>query len=365
MLEPEKLRWLLSTTYTGSERFGMVGSIRTLLYRLASESGLRVSEIDSLTRASFDLDDPEATVMVAAAYAKNRRDDTLPLRPDTAAELLAFPAPKLPSAKASNLPRLNKLAEMLRTDLADARRAWLKDAQELLRHSTIGLTTDVYTHTSCGKLAAALDVLPDLSAPQREAAGATGTDDVVAQTSESYSAPRSARECTEQCNSVQFGAASVRRQSDDAGKVEPAIEHKKTAISRHSRRSKAGAKQQAAMGFEPMNRGFTIRSLLTSAVARNLLPAEACDRGQQAREALARPGTTYNDRFRPPLPPKASSPPRRGVFWTAPFCAEMLLLSRPLGFRSTPAGGRRARPPPRCPDRLSETSCPLPSALGL
>ena len=51
-----------------------------------------------------------------------------------------------------------------------------KVAQALARHSVITLTMDRYTHLYAGNLAAALDVLPDLSAPIRTAAKATGTD---------------------------------------------------------------------------------------------------------------------------------------------------------------------------------------------
>ena len=60
----------------------------------------------SLTRASVVLDGDEPSVTIAAAYAKNRRQDTLLLRADTAA-----------------------LLNMFRADLADARRAWIADAQ--------------------------------------------------------------------------------------------------------------------------------------------------------------------------------------------------------------------------------------------
>jgi hypothetical protein len=51
-----------------------------------------------------------------------------------------------------------------------------KTAQRLARHSTITLTMDRYTHLRRDDLAAALDVLPNLSGPLRQAAMATGTD---------------------------------------------------------------------------------------------------------------------------------------------------------------------------------------------
>ena len=53
-----------------------------------------------------------------------------------------------------------------------------KDAQALARHSTITLTMDCYTHTSRGKLATALEALPDLRHdPAVETLKATGTCD--------------------------------------------------------------------------------------------------------------------------------------------------------------------------------------------
>ncbi len=55
-----------------------------------------------------------------------------------------------------------------------------KDAQELMRHSTVDLTLSVYTHTTRRKLAAALDALPNRSQLTAERAKRTGTDDCAA-----------------------------------------------------------------------------------------------------------------------------------------------------------------------------------------
>ena len=53
-----------------------------------------------------------------------------------------------------------------------------KDAQALARHSTITLTMDRYTHVARGKLATALEALPDLRYdPDAQQAKATGTYD--------------------------------------------------------------------------------------------------------------------------------------------------------------------------------------------
>ena len=161
---------------------------------------------------------------IAAAYAKNRRQDTLPLRPATASLLKGHLRGKMPQAQAFVVPGKTHVAAMFRADLADARRAWLeshqtaqerleaeqspflspvdhegryadfhalrhtfisnlaaggvhpKTAQRLARHSTITLTMDRYTHLHSVNLTAALDVLPDLSVPRRPVILATGTD---------------------------------------------------------------------------------------------------------------------------------------------------------------------------------------------
>jgi len=230
-LSADELRWLLDTTEHGPERFGMSGPTRAMLYRLALGSGLRAGELRSLTRGSFALEGDDPSVTVGAAYSKHRRQDVQPIRPDLAALLRAYLAGKMPNAPAFNVPGRTDVSRMFQADLADARRAWLesrrmaasprqtaqdasegqastflayidadgryadfhalrhsfitglvtggvspKVAQTLARHSVITLTMDRYTHLYAGNLSAALDVLPDLSAPARQTVVATGTD---------------------------------------------------------------------------------------------------------------------------------------------------------------------------------------------
>jgi len=166
------------------------------------ETGLRAGELASLTRASFALDGEHPTVSLAAAYSKRRRLDVLPLRPDTAAELRGFLASKLPDAAAFNTPKHRPLSEVLRDDLADARKAWLENAtspqerqkretaagvhpkvaQAVMRHSSIDLTMSRYTHVFRGQETDAVAALPDLDvAPVKQLAKATGTDHATAQ----------------------------------------------------------------------------------------------------------------------------------------------------------------------------------------
>ena len=238
-LSVDELRWLLDVTERGYtttgpdgkpsqvvqavDRYGMSGADRAMLYRLAVETGLRSAELRSLTRGSFKLDGDTPTVEIAAAYAKNRRQDTLPLKPDTADALARNFAGKMPTAPAFAMPKSDRIIDMMKADLTAARTAWIaaagtqrertdrdestflayrdgadrcadfhalrhtfisnlaaggvhpKTAQRLARHSTITLTMDRYTHLRREDLAGALNTLPDLSST-RQVAVATGTD---------------------------------------------------------------------------------------------------------------------------------------------------------------------------------------------
>lgn len=91
-------------------------------------SMLRAGELRSLTAGAFHLDAKEPTVKIAAAYAKNRREDTLPLRHVTAEALRPFLAGKMPGAKVFRLPERERVAQMMRDDLEYAPEAWLKAA---------------------------------------------------------------------------------------------------------------------------------------------------------------------------------------------------------------------------------------------
>jgi len=120
-LDGDELRQLLSAVYHGDTFRDVPGRERYWRYRIAAETGLRWSELRSLARASFELADDLATVTVTAAHAKNGRQDTLPLRAETAAGLRTFFAehPALPSSAAfPNMPKRREGAELIRHDLA-------------------------------------------------------------------------------------------------------------------------------------------------------------------------------------------------------------------------------------------------------
>ena len=203
----DELRTLLDTTRNGPTRFRMTGPERAVLYQLAAETGLRASELRSLTWASFDLVSSTPLVIVKAAYSKHRRDDTLPLK-ESSAEMLVHLRDALGAmdqeAVFAVMPE--KLAKMLRVDLTDAGVAYRDDAghvvdfhalrhtyitnlaragvhpkvaQQLARHSTITLTMDRYSHLVIGDLSNALHALPDLSPQTPERQRATGTCDIA------------------------------------------------------------------------------------------------------------------------------------------------------------------------------------------
>ena len=202
-LEVDEVRKLLEVTARAPKRFCMTGRERAMLYRIAVESGLRAGELRSLRVASFDLEN--CTVEVAAGYSKRRRQDKLPLRPETAADLRVFFAEKLPTAKAFRMPSKSRVANMVKADLEEAGIAYIdeagryadfhslrhttgsflaaagvhpKVAQVILRHSKIDLTMSCYTHTLRGQESQAIAKLPDLSLPSLDSqqAKATGTD---------------------------------------------------------------------------------------------------------------------------------------------------------------------------------------------
>ena len=221
---------LLTATRAGKKKLHLSGPDREMLYLVASFTGLRASELASLHPASFALDASPPTLTVEAAFSKHRREDVAPLHPDLVARLRPWLA-----ARPSDLPLWpgrwaldNAGCDLIKYDLAAARRQWLaeargpaeragreatdflcytahdgttadfhalrhtfitnvvaagvnpKDAQTLARHSTITLTMDRYAHVGLRDQAAAVGRLtlpPDpASDPQAVPLPATGTD---------------------------------------------------------------------------------------------------------------------------------------------------------------------------------------------
>ena len=230
-LDEGEIRWLLSTTKTGNVVYGLTGWERFTLYSVALGTGLRASELASLTPQSFDLTANPPTVKILAKSEKARRGDTLPLPPDLAKLLTGW----LPSVGADckvwpgTWAAYKSASKFIQQDLTAARSEWLKTAesdeereamektdflsyrdqdgrqadfhalrhtflsrlgrsgasakvmQRLARHSTVGLTLDRYTHAGLYDLQAAVEKLPPLptntqNPPEIQTARATGTD---------------------------------------------------------------------------------------------------------------------------------------------------------------------------------------------
>jgi len=205
-LTPEEFDRLLTAAAAGRPYRGLAGEARVVLYTIAAFTGLRASELASLTPASFALDATTPSVTVGAAYSKHKRRDTVPLHSHLVHQL----RPWLLGKEGDGLLWAGKWAKqftaaaMLKRDLDTARTTWIaegdtteertrreksdflayedangekadfhalrhkfitelvkagvqpKDAKELARHSTIVLTMDRYAHVTLKDTAAAL-----------------------------------------------------------------------------------------------------------------------------------------------------------------------------------------------------------------
>jgi integrase len=88
----DELRRLIDAAHNGPRWVKMSGPARALCYRLAVGTGLRYSEIMSITPESFDWMTSPAAVRVAAGYTKNGEPATLPLPSDLADDLAPYVA---------------------------------------------------------------------------------------------------------------------------------------------------------------------------------------------------------------------------------------------------------------------------------
>ncbi len=199
----EELSDLLAATEKAETRFGLTGPDRALLYHFAAESALRWSELRRLKKRDFDF--MENTLTVRASIAKNAKDATLPLLPETARRL-AFHMRDFESDSLA-FPGIwrRRGAQMLHADMAEAgipvfdeygRKAdfhclrgttatMLSEAnvplptvQQIMRHSTPALTAKHYVRLSVVDKARALEKMPDFrpDKPDAESMKATGTD---------------------------------------------------------------------------------------------------------------------------------------------------------------------------------------------
>jgi integrase len=229
MLLPAEWQWVRATLAEGAERYEMPAEERMLLYAVAIQTGLRSSELRSLTRGRLFLDGNEPFITCKAGSTKNRQDARQYIQPALAALLREHIATKAPQASVFGMPPRSDVAGMFRADVADARLAWLKAAkqdseehlrrvesdflgeknhegefldfhslrhtcgawlamtgahpkavQSVMRHSTITLTMDTYGHLFPGQDAATVARLPNMLASEPIALRATGTDGAAA-----------------------------------------------------------------------------------------------------------------------------------------------------------------------------------------
>ncbi len=179
------------------------GETRSRIYILSYMTGLRRSELASLTPESFSLTSEQPILTVEAAHSKHRRKDVLPLHPELVAMLCEWLADVEPST-----PLFPKLAKrrtwlMVKKDLervgipyktaggiADFHAAGrhthitellrngasLVEAKELARHSDIKMTMK-YTHIGMDDQAKALGNLPVNGLAQNQDIDATPIED--------------------------------------------------------------------------------------------------------------------------------------------------------------------------------------------
>ena len=189
---------------------GLTGRDRAMLYLVAVGTGLRASEIASLTTGSLSLTTDPPAITVNAAYSKRRRRDEQPLPSWLVERLKPWLADRMTSLAITPAPQLlwpgswnRHAAKMLRKDLqiaeiefSDAsgrvfdfhalRHQYIssladagvhpRTAQELARHSSIQLTMKRYTHLAMRNVIGAVDSIPEPQTKPDSKAKATGTD---------------------------------------------------------------------------------------------------------------------------------------------------------------------------------------------
>jgi len=275
-LPPEEFAALIAAARQGLSVRRLSGEDRAMLYLVAAYTGLRESELFSLTPQSFDLDADPPMVTVEAGSSKRRRRDTLPVRPDLADLIREWLADKPAEGKLWPGGWWRHGAKMVRVDLAAAgipfedgtgrvfdfhalRHQFIsnlaaagvhpKIAQLLARHSTITLTLDRYTHVGLMDQTAALDQLPQLPTDGGgEEAGrlsATGTEGGFSCTSSCTKVVRTVGSSCAQLRAIEDGSP----QSDARPSATQTL--KLQAVEGHCGQLRVVDTEEAPPGFEP------------------------------------------------------------------------------------------------------------------
>jgi integrase len=216
---------LIQAAEMGKKIRNIAGPDRAILYIVGAYTGFRRNEIGSVTKRSFCFDSEPPTLTVAAGYSKHRRTDVLPLRKDFAERIRVWIDGKWRFGSDRPLFKVTgaKTSEIIRRDLAVARKAWIdeaadeaekkkrekssflaspddhgcvvdfhslrntfitnlslsgvqpKAAQTLARHSDINLTMNTYTMLRVLDQAAAVEALPPVPEAKGRKAGAKGS----------------------------------------------------------------------------------------------------------------------------------------------------------------------------------------------
>jgi integrase len=164
------------------------GHDRADLYVFLAGTGLRIGEVRRLKIADLDFDSAVSVVRLSAAITKNGRDDAVPIRADLITMLRRRIAGHRPADRVFDIP-----ADLIRRFHADCRRAGIdrrddrgrqldlhalrttfgtmlarsgvsmRTAQQLMRHSDIRLTANVYVDPALLDLQGAVEAIPSVA----------------------------------------------------------------------------------------------------------------------------------------------------------------------------------------------------------
>ncbi len=129
MILPKEWSWIAAAAKDAEERYGLSGTERLLVYRVAIETGLRASELQSLTRGKLHLTGANAFVLVPGSGTKNRKDAKQYISKTLAADLKRFIARKTSAAAVFGIRDRNRLSDAIRADLAAAKRLYIEAAR--------------------------------------------------------------------------------------------------------------------------------------------------------------------------------------------------------------------------------------------
>jgi integrase len=127
MLLPAEWSYLRAAALTSGPREGMNPLERVVLYAVAIQTGLRSAELRSLTKADLFLAGEKPYVRCRAENTKNKQEARQYIQADVAEDLRRMVATKTPTARVFAMPDEWHVADMLRGDLTEARKAWLDE----------------------------------------------------------------------------------------------------------------------------------------------------------------------------------------------------------------------------------------------